>query len=221
MKTYFILLVSLCGYISIAQSDSTVTKTLTLDYWDNDRHLRQPKFEIGGGFYIPQGTLARYIKPSPFINIDIYIPTLRNKSITAVFQFVIPTQGDPFVLQNPDVIDQLEAVRSNFIINTFLRFSQNLTSIDSNHKLELGLGVGISTMIVQTPFSFFNNDDQNAGRGLVAFLAAPGLHWKCKPTENTDLTIGIDLQYSPYRLKGALEQDIGGLAYTPKILYRF
>lgn len=219
MKTYLMILLSLWGYTSIAQSDSTVT--FTLEHWDNERHLRQPKFEIGGGFYIPQGTLARYIKPSPFIDIEIYIPTLRNKSITAVFQFVIPTQEDPFVLQNPDEINQLEEVRSNFIVNSFLRFSQNLTSIDSRGKLELGLGVGVSTMIVQTPFSFFNNEDQNAGRGLVAFLVAPGLHWKFKPTKNTDLTIGVDLQYSPYRLKGALEQDIGGLAYTPKILYRF
>ncbi len=221
MKTYLVILLSLCTYTSIAQSDSTVTKTLNLEYWNNERHLRQPKFEIGGGFYIPQGKLATYIKPSPFIDIEIYIPTLRNKSITAVFQFVIPTQGDPFVLQNPDEIDQREEVRSNFIVNTFFRFSQNLTSIESTSKLELGLGVGVSTMIVQTPFSFFNNNDENAGRGLVAFLVVPGLHWKFKPTANTDLTIGVDLQYSPYRLKGALEQDIGGLALTPKILYRF
>ncbi|WP_299209162.1 hypothetical protein [uncultured Dokdonia sp.] len=102
-----------------------------------------------------------------------------------------------------------------------MRFNQNLTSIDSKSKLELGVGVGISTMLVQTPFSFFNNEGENASRGLVSFLVAPGLHWKFKPTENSHITIGADLQYSPYKLKGALEQDLGGLAISPKILYRF
>ncbi|MFT5890566.1 MAG: hypothetical protein ACI9Y7_000659 [Dokdonia sp.] len=221
MKTYFIVLLSLCTYMGIAQSDSTATKTVTNEYWEYERVLHPAKFEIGGGFFIPQGKLATFIKPSPFIGVEIYIPTKRNKSITAVFQFVLPSQEDQFIIQNPNTIDGVEAVSSDLIINTFLRFSQNLTPIDSPSKLELGLGVGISTMLVQTPFSFFNDDDENASRGLVSFLIAPGLHWKFKPTKNSDLTIGADLQYSPYKLKGALEQDLGGLAISPKILYRF
>ena len=225
MKTYFIVLLSFCTYISIGQSDSTAIQTTTQgatnEYWEYERVLYPPKFEIGGGIFIPQGKLATFITPSPFIGVEIYIPTKRNKSIAIVSQFVLPSQEDRFIIENPNVIDQVEAVRSNLIINTFLRFSQNLIPIDNASKLELGLGVGISTMFVQTPFSFFNDEGENANRGLVSFLIAPGLHWKFKPTENTDLTIGVDLQYSPYKLKGALEQDIGGLAISPKILYRF
>ncbi len=221
MKTYFIVLLSFCTYVGIAQSDSTATKTITNEYWEYERFLQPAKFEIGGGFFIPQGKLATFIKPSPFIGIEVYIPTKRNKSIAIVSQFVLPSQEDRFIIENPNAIDQVEAVRSNLIINTFLRFSQNLTPIDSTSKLELGLGAGISTMLVQTPFSFFNDKGENANRGLVSFLIAPGLHWKLKPTKNSDLTIGTDLHYSPYKLKGALEQDIGGLAISPKILYRF
>jgi hypothetical protein len=207
--------------MGVAQSDSTATKTTTNEYWEYERVLHPAKFEIGGGLFIPQGKLATFIKPSPFIGVEIYIPTKRNKSITIVSQFVLPSQEDRFIIENPNAIDQIEAVRSSLIINTFLRFSQNLNSIDSASKLELGLGVGISTMLVQTPFSFFNDEGENANRGLVSFLIAPGLHWKFKPTKNSDLTIGADLQYSPYKLKGALEQDLGGLAISPKILYRF
>lgn len=207
--------------MSMAQSDTISTQKTTYEYWDYDQEWQRPKFEIGGGLFIPQGKLATFIKPSPFIDLEIYFPTRRNKSIVAIFQFVLPSQEDSFIIQNPDAIDQVEAVSSDLIINTLLRFNQNLTSIDSKSKLELGVGVGISTMLVQTPFSFFNNEGENASRGLVSFLVAPGLHWKFKPTENSHITMGADLQYSPYKLKGALEQDLGGLAISPKILYRF
>lgn len=220
-KIYFVIVMSLCTYMMLAQSDLSKPKTITNEYWEYEKEWQRPKFEIGGGLFIPQGQLATFVKPSPFIDINVYFPSRRNKSIVAVFQFIRPSQEDRFIVQNPDDINQVEAVSTDFIVNSFLSFNQNLTSENSKSRVELGLGVGISTMIVQTPFSFFNNDDRNASRGLVSFLIAPGLHWKFAPTENTHITIGADVQYSPYKLKGAIEQDIGGLAILPKVLYRF
>ncbi|SNS14889.1 hypothetical protein [Dokdonia pacifica] len=222
MKTIcFIIAMSLCSFLTIAQSDSIPSKKTTKEYWDYEKEWQRPKFEIGLGVFLPQGKLTNFINPSPFVDINIYIPAKRNKSISIVVQFIRPSQNDQFVIQNQDNIDQVEAVSSDFIINSFLRFSQNLTAKNSVSKVELGVGVGISSMFVQTPFSFFNDEGENANRGLVSFLVAPGLHWKFQPTENTHITIGADVQYSPYKLKGAIEQDLGGLAILPKVLYRF
>ncbi|WP_299209159.1 hypothetical protein [uncultured Dokdonia sp.] len=101
MKTYFIIVLSLCAYVSMAQSDTISTQKTTYEYWDYDQEWQRPKFEIGGGLFIPQGKLATFIKPSPFIDLEIYFPTRRNKSIVAIFQFVLPSQEDSFIIQNP------------------------------------------------------------------------------------------------------------------------
>ena len=163
MKTlYFFLVLYLFTLSATSQSETTTSPKVTNEYWEYEKKWERPKFEIGMGVYIPQAELANFINPSPFVDIDIYFPTLRNKSISLVLQFVKPSQQNEFILQNQDNVDQIEAVESDFIINSFLRFSQNLTSAESISKIELGLGVGISTMIVQTPFNFFNDDDESA-----------------------------------------------------------
>ena len=222
MKTHFIFMIFiLFTSLSISQSGFSNTSKVTNEYWDYDEPWQRPKFELGLGVFIPQGNLATFINPSPFVDLGVYFPAKRNKSIALVLQLVDPSQNESFIVSNPDAIEQTEAIESEFIMNAFLRFSQNLTKKTSIHKLELGIGIGISTMFIETPFTFFNNDDENASRGLVSFLAAPGLHWKFKPTKNSHITIGTDIQYIPYNRKGAIDSDIGGVAIAPRVLYRF
>ena len=91
-------------------------------------------------------------------------------------------------------------------------------------KISIGLGIGISSITTDARNPFFEGEkDQKKYELISSLLVMPnGIQWHHAFSENTQLTFAIeDLQYSPYKVEGALREDIGSMALIPKILYRF
>lgn len=227
MKTLnFIIALCLCSFFSIAQSSSTVVKKDSIDYWGDDPNFiynlpeSRPKFEVGGGIFIFQGDFAQYLKPSPYVDLDVYIPTRRNKSIAAVFQFVQLQQDNTLLINNPNTSIGGQ-VSPEFILNTAVRFSQNLTKRSSKSKLELGLGLGTSALFLQLPPGITDSNGQSFSTEKLSVLITPGLHWKFYPSRYTHITVGLDVNYTSYNLNDLVSNNFGGVALAPKLLFRF
>ena len=178
-----------------------------------------PEFSLGVGVFIPQGRLNQYIKPSPVINLELDFPTRRSKSLDIVIQLVIPNQGDDFLYRR--TIDTL-AAKSTFLANYYVRFNKNLLPETVSQKLELSLGLGASTIVTDARNPFYEGaEGQNKYENVTTILVAPGIKWEFEPYDDTLLSLGLDLNYMPYRIEGALEERIGSLALIPRLTYRF
>lgn len=214
--THYILLILLAVQGLYAQEDEVQQPESYTGIWEEGM---QPKFNFGAGLFIPQGKLSDFIDTSLLIDLELHIPAHRNHAFDLVLQFVIPNQTEDFLIQTS--IDTIQA-RTSFLSNYFFRFNKNLLSEQSKQRLEIGLGVGGSTIVtdVRNPF-FEGEDDQEEYESITTILITPGLKWKFKPSQDTLLTLGLDLHYAPYRIEGALEENIGGVAITPRILYSF
>lgn len=221
-----IIILALCGFVGSAQSEHKTIKKDTIDYWGDDPNFKynlpesRPKFEIGGGIFIPHGDFARFMNPSPYVDIDLYIPARRNKSITAVFQYVRLVENNPLFVLEPDA-SIAGTINGEFILNSAMRFSQNLTQKNSKTKLELGLGLGASLLFLNHSSGTEDAIGQELSREKLSFLIAPGLHWKFFPSDYTHITIGVDVNYASYNLSEIINDNFGGVAISPKLLFRF
>ena len=226
MKTLSLITLCLCSLMSIAQNTTTTVKKDSIDYWGDDPNFvynlpeSRPKFEVGGGIFIPQGDFAQYIKPSPYVDIDLYLPARRNKSITVIFQYVRLQENEPLLITNPATSIGGE-ISPEFILNTAVRFSQNLTKKSTKSKLELGLGLGASALFLNFPPSITDFNGQSLSTEKLSIYIAPGLHWKFFSSRYTHITLGVDVNYTTYNLDDLIAKDFGGVAIAPKFLFRF
>lgn len=179
----------------------------------------EPRYSVGVGIFIPQGTLENYIGVSPLVEVALHIPAHRNHAFDLAVQFVIPNQTEDFIIPT---FSGIQNGQSFFMSNYVMRFNKNLLKEEKKQRLEIGLGLGASTLVTSLQSSFIeqqeNLDDQQS---ITTFLVMPSIKYRLQPFNNTLLTMGIDLQYSPYRIKGALEENIGGLAISPRVTYSF
>jgi len=217
MKTLIYILLMLLTVQGLdAQEDEIQQPENYTGIWEEGM---QPKFNFGAGLFIPQGNLSDFIGVSPLIDLELHIPAHRNHAFDIVVQFVIPNQTEDFLIQSNT--GSVEA-SSSFLANYFLRLNKNLLPVESKQRFEIGIGVGASTVVtnVRNPF-FEGEDDREEYENITTILITPGFKWKFRPSQDTLLTLGLDLHYAPYRIEGALEENIGGLALIPRILYSF
>ncbi len=133
-------------------------------------------------------------------------------------QFVIPNQKEGFTYITS--LDTISA-KATFMFNPMLRFKKNLLN---SHKSQLNLGLGLGVSILRTnarnPF-YEGKDDDKKYEMITSFLASPGIEYTHQFNNKERLTFGFNLQYSPYKVEGALREDIGSVFYVPKIAYKF
>lgn len=177
------------------------------------------RYRIGGGLFIPQGELGNYIGISPLVEVALHIPAIRNHSIDIAVQFIIPNQKKAY--QIPTTIG-FRTGESFFISNYFMRFNKNLLAAEKEQRLEIGLGLGASTLLTAVRGSELElGQDTDLDQNVTVLMFMPSINYKFKPYDNSLFSIGVDLQYSPYRIQGAVEDAIGGLAISPRITYTF
>lgn len=181
-------------------------------------YFKKVDFRIGGGVLIPQSGLKDFFGNSPMIELGAVFPLKRKKSLELAVQFVIPNQKKSF--QYITVLDTINA-KATFIFNPMLRFRKHLVS---NYKSDLNISLGIGASILQTnarnPF-YEGKKDDNKYEIVTAFLASPGIEYTHKFANKEHISIGLSFQYSPYKIEGALQEDIGSFFYVPRIAYRF
>jgi len=215
-KLSYILLAALLTHSLYAQTGDLKDAKEESSVWDDGIPAR---FNIGGGLFIPQGKLGDFMATSPLVEAELHIPAYRNHAFDLVVQLVVPNQSQDYVLQTPTGIFEAQTF---FISNYFMRFNKNLLPEEGKQRFEIGLGLGASTLVTEVQNLLMDGDTaQGSFQSVTTFLIAPGLKYKFKPIGNTLLTFGIDLHYAPYRIQDSLEEDIGKLAITPRILYSF
>jgi hypothetical protein len=196
-----------------AKKDSILKDNTTpLNYFD------KISFSLGSGLFIPQGELKTYFGAAPVIEFNLNFPIKKNKSIDFVGQIIIPNQVEDFTyIRNIDTIQ----VKSTMMVNLFVKFKKTLKSF-RNSTLKAYVGVGLSSITTNARNPFYSGGERESKYESVStLLLAPGINYIFNMKSNTKLTIGINYQYAPYKVEGALRQDIGSSGIVPKLLFTF
>ena len=223
MKNYiFILMFLFISKLIFSQSRSMLSDNDSI-YINDNRDPFVDYFEKvtvngGAGLFIAQGSLNRYFGLAPVIELDINFPIKERTSLDLGLQFIIPNQKESFTYIR--TIDTLQ-VKSQYMFNFFARYKKRINqNLKSNLNLNIGLGVSTIATDARNPF-FEGEKDQKKYEMVSALLLLPGLEYKYKFSKHSEFIFGIDLQYSPYKIEGALREDIGTVAFIPKVLYKF
>ncbi len=177
------------------------------------------ELKIGGGVLIPQGRLANYIGPSPVVEVNFGMFHHRNKSIDGVLQFVAPQQQERFQYARiPDTLN----VKSKMVVNYFFRFKKNLIQHQHPSQFNIGLGIGGSSITTDARNPFYSGEEGESKYEFVtSFLLIPGLEFSHTFARNATFTLGLDVQITSYKMEGALQENIGGMALIPRLSYTF
>jgi len=209
MKTKILILLLLIVRVSYSQENNNSYK----DY------MKTVTFNIGGGVLIPQDGLKEYFGVSPLLELSAKFPLKNKKSLVVAMQFVIPTQKEEFVYIR--TIDTVSA-KATFMFNPMVKFKKSILNSDV-HNLNLGLGIGASIIHTnaRNPFYDGNNEKSKKYEMITSILVSPELEYVRKFSNNDELSIVFGVQYSPYKIEGALREDIGSIFFVPKITYKF
>jgi len=209
MKSVFSILILLLfsAFSMQAQNDS-----------DKFDPFHNATFAIGGGIFMPQGKLANYFGTAPFLEVSVNFPLRRKRAIGMNLQVVIPNQKDDFLYRR--TIDTIQ-VKSTMMLNFTVDFKKSLyTSTKGNLELKLGLGVSAITTDARNPF-YSGEEGEEKYETISSVLFSPGLEYQYEFSQNSKFVIGVSLNYAPYKVEGAVREDIGGLAFVPKIAFIF
>jgi hypothetical protein len=211
------LLFLLCIHIAKAQDENPETNETIEDtmFYDPFDHA---VFTIGGGVFMPVGDLSQYFGTAPYFELSTAITFKKKKSLGLTIQFVIPNQKDDFLYRR--TIDTIQA-RATMMFNFTADFKKSLASSDKgNLDIKLGVGASVITTDARNPF-FSGQDGESKYETVTAILFTPGLEYTHKFSEDAQFVFGLSMHYAPYRVEGAVREDIGGLALVPKIAYIF
>ena len=220
MKNLILIIVTVCFSVSVKAQEEVMYVHNSQDYFNKyHNYMETVSFKIGVGTLVPQEGLKEYFGISPMLDLTANFPLKNRKSIDFTLQFAIPNQKDAFTYLR--TIDTIQA-KSTFMINAFLKFKKDIIKTDHT-EINIGLGVGMShvTTNARNPFYEGKAQDEEKYESITAFLATPGVEFVKTLKNNDELTFGFSLQYSPYKIEGAVREDIGGLFYVPKLAYRF
>lgn len=176
------------------------------------------KIRAGMGLFIPQGQLNKYFGTSPFFDISSDFPFFGKNVFGIGVQFAIPTQKEEFTYLR--TIDTLKA-RSTFMANIVFYLKKKILEKEKSIvNFRLGIGAsGIHTN-ARNPF-YTGKDDENKYEIISSILINPSLEFVKKLKNKSEFIVALGIQYSPYRIEGAVKEDIGSTAMIPKILFTF
>ncbi len=219
MKKELVIIVVLIFSLKLSAQTDTLSVTNSKDYYDAfDDYFNKVTFNFGIGAFVPKGNLKTYFGEAPLFEISVNFPLKKAKSLDAVFQIVIPDQQEDFLFLR--TIDTIH-VKGTSMFNGFVRFKKSIQN-SKNSKVNLGLGIGVSTITTNARNPFYNGrKDESKYEFISSLLLIPGVEWSHTFSEHAKFTFGFDLQYSPYKIEGALREGIGQIAMIPKISYRF
>lgn len=218
MKTIIISILMLLQSILIfAQNDSINTKINQYKdpFYD---YMKTIKIRAGAGIFIPSTQAKNYLGNSPLFEINAEFPLKKRKSIELAAQIIIPNQQQNFVYIR--TIDTIQA-KATVIGNFMLRYKKSLIG-NSKSDLKISLGFGASSLITDARNPYYSGKKEEQKYEIVnALLLQPGISYERKFGENTQLLLAFDLQYSPYKMEGALREDIGSIYYVPRLMFTF
>ncbi|MEE9349657.1 MAG: hypothetical protein V3U80_06385 [Flavobacteriaceae bacterium] len=213
------VIIALFTVSSFAQQNSTPSNT----YHDPiGESLSNSSFRIGTGVLLPQKKLKKYFGISPFVELSFDFPTKNGKSIEFALQMVVPNQKEKFkYARSTDTI----SAKASFMINPMVKFRKDLFNIDRS-RLNIGLGIGASLITTDARNPFYEGETGSENKKekyetISTMLIAPSIEYTYTFRNNDRISMGFNLQFSPYKVEGSLQTDIGSLFYVPRIAYKF
>lgn len=215
MKSYvaMILLFALTSK-AWAQHDSITAVTEYKD--DIDALFEQISYRVGMGLFIPASN--EFFRVGLLFEFNANIPISTYNSIELAFQF-----GGWDRENNFNYVRRLEALKgtSSGILNGIIKYKKDVIFL-KNSFVSIGGGIGISTIFITTEAYIFEESLENAPfENMTSLLLVPELEYVFNVTERTQFSLSVSVLYADYKLKSALQNNIGKWYYLPKITYRF
>lgn len=197
-----------------AQNDSIST---VATYGDEvDRLFENISFRGGLGLFMPAS--KQHFTMAPFFEFNMNIPTSKVNSVEFAVQF-----GGWDRLNNFTYIKRQDTLKgtSRLFINGLLKFKRDVLFFDTSF-IGIGVGVGISTIFINTDEDISQTPEEELiYSNMTSFILSPELEYLFDISERTQFSISFSVQYATYKLKPALENDIGKWYFLPKLGYRF
>lgn len=177
------------------------------------------RIKAGTGIFIPQGKLKNFLGTSPYFEVSVDAQLFERDNFGFSLQFIIPNQQKDFLYQN--IYNETENAKATYIVNILFNFRKRFAETQkSAFEFRFGFGAsGLQTNLRNPRYSGNSNEDKYEMIG--AFLFNPNIEYTRKLKDKTALNFALGLHYSPYKIEGALQEDIGGLGIVPKITYTF
>ena len=216
MKPILLLLVLVSStHFCVAQNDTIAAAE---SQFSIANPFSKAVIKLGGGYFLPQGDLNTYFGPAPMFELAVEFPITARKKFEFAAQFIIPDQREDFVYIR--TVDTIQA-KSTFMVNLMGRFKKDLlATVPSRLTLTIGVGTSVIMTNARNPF-FSGQEGEKKYEYVSALLLQPGLSFEHRFSKDIKLLLGIDLQYSPYKIEGAVREDIGNIALIPKVMLTF
>ncbi len=182
------------------------------DYWN------RVSFRLGGGVLIPQKGLDEFFGISPLVELSVDFPLKKQRSIDFSIQFAVPNQKEAFAyLGKSDTIN----AKATLMFNAMLKFKRNLFRT-KKATLNFGVGIGVSSLSTdaRNP-DYSKGNEEKKYESITSLLVSPGIELRKRFKNNNEFTLSFNVQYSPYKVEGALQENIGSIFFIPKLLYHF
>lgn len=218
-KIAFFIVFSSFSAVLMGQNLNNIRKdSISTANTSSDDYFNKVRLTLGGGIFIPQGLLSEYFESAPTFEFNLNFPIKQNKSIDFVGQIIIPNQSQDFTYIR--TIDTIQA-KATMMLNLFIKLKKKLNS-SKNSTLMGYVGIGVSTINTDARNPFYSGQEgENKYEFISALLLAPGIDYTMKIRNRTEITLGINYHYAPYKTEGALRQRIGHSAIIPKLLFTF
>lgn len=211
-----ILLMSLNLMLSWSQNDSIRTVDSYVD--DFGKLIQNISYRGGMGLFIPASN--QHFRVATFFEFNMNVPTSKVNSVEFAIQFGGWSRENNFTY-----IRRLDTLKgtSRMFFNGLIKLKKDIVFFKKSF-IGIGVGVGISSILISTEVIEPENENDEAlliFKGMNAFLLSPELEYIFNVTNKTQFSISFSVHYTTYKLKAALENDIGKWYYMPKITYRF
>lgn len=177
------------------------------------------KVTAGTGVFIPQGKLQHFLGISPYFEVHIGAPFLLFPNFGFGFQFAVPNQQQDFLYQS--IFEENQNVKATYMANIVFNFRKRFAETQTS-AFEFRLGIGASGL--QTDLRnprYTGKEDEKKYEMISTLVVNPNIEYIRKFKDKSALNFALALQYSPYKIEGAIQEDIGGFAIIPKILFTF
>jgi len=213
MKTILITLVITLTTLSVFSQENSNP----INDYENESFLK-----IGTGVLLPQKELKAFFDVSPFVELSVNYPIKNGKTIELAIQMVLPNQKRNFeYARSTDTI----SAKASFMLNPMLKFKKDLF-VKGKSKVNIGLGIGASLITTNARNPYYQGESGSENKKekyetINTILIAPSIEYSYTFNNDDKVFIGFNLQFSPYKVEGSLQTDIGNLFYVPRISYKF
>lgn len=207
MPFFFLMAISLNLW---AQYDSITTVYEYVDDFD------QISYRGGLGLFIPASN--KNFRVATFIEFSMNISTNKVNSVELVVQFGGWARENNFTYTRRR---DTQTATSKIFFNGLLKFKRDVLFFERSF-IGVGAGLGISSVLINTDFFEQGIEDEiKPYKSMSSFMLSPELEYLLDITEKTQISISLGVQYVTYKLRVALENDIGKWYFLPKVSYRF